>query len=101
MNPKDAPNASAEQVLKEVLDFVMLMKEGYFTMHLHETFPGAGGEIARVLNQHVLQMQALRKEHLRIMEEIGVTGRLGGQAEVPELTGAWKEIVDATNRAGW
>ena len=29
-----------------------------------------------------------------------MTGRLGGQMEVPDCTGAWREMADATNRLG-
>jgi hypothetical protein len=45
-------------------------------------------------------LQQLRREHHRLMEEIGVTGRLGGQMEVEGLSGAWKEMVEDVNRLG-
>jgi osomolarity two-component system sensor histidine kinase NIK1 len=100
MHPKDAPSATSEQVLREILDSVKAMKDGHFTTHVCDGLPGLGGEIAKVLNEHLRMLQSLRAEHRRLTEEIGVTGRLGGQMEVAGTSGAWKEIVDEMNRMG-
>jgi hypothetical protein len=97
---KDVPNASNEVILREILDVLTSLRDGHFTSHLPEEFPGVGGEIAKVFNQHVSMLKEFRAEHHRLTEEIGVTGRLGGQIELDGLTGAWKEMVDETNRAG-
>src|SRR4051794_6751980 len=100
MHHKEAPTASPEAILKDVLDVLTCMHNGHFTPHLHETFPGVGGEIARLVNKHLEMLQDFRREHYRITEEVGVTGRLGGQGEVPGLQGAWKDMMDETNRMG-
>jgi hypothetical protein len=100
MHHKEAPTASPEAILKDILDVLTCMHNGHFTPHLHETFPGVGGEIARLINNHLEMLQDFRREHHRIMEEVGVTGRLGGQGDVPALKGAWKEMMDETNRMG-
>ena len=74
---------------------------GIFSAHLTDTLPGLGGEIAKALNAHLVFLQAYRNQHLRLMEEIGVTGRLGGQIwlpdELPQCSGAWKQMAEATN----
>jgi hypothetical protein len=100
MHPKDAANASAEDCLGEILDVLTCIHNGYFTCRLLENMPGRAGEIAKVVNAHLDLLQAFRSEHLRLMEEVGVTGRLGGQIELPDCTGAWREMADASNRLG-
>jgi hypothetical protein len=100
MHPKDAKNASADDILREILDVVTALHNGQFTAHVTDGLPGLGGEIAAVLNAHLKMLGDLRREHHRLMEEIGVTGRLGGQMEVDGLNGAWKEMFDDTNRMG-
>jgi hypothetical protein len=101
MHPQQAPHATDQQVLAEVLDVVTQLRDGHFSAHLTDTLPGVGGEIAKALNEHLEFMKAFRNEHLRLMEELGVTGRLGGQMwlpdDLPKCTGAWKDMVEATN----
>ncbi len=101
MSPKEAPHAMPEQVLREILDVVTQLRDGHFSTHLTDNLPGVGGEIAKALNGHLEFLKAFRNEHLRLMEEIGVTGRLGGQMwlpdDLPKCTGAWREMVEATN----
>jgi methyl-accepting chemotaxis protein len=98
MLPKDTPQASNEVILRAILDALTSLHDGHFTTHLTEQFPGIGGEIAKVFNAHLEMLRDLRQEHRRLMEEIGVTGRLGGQMEVSGLGGAWKEMVEDVNR---
>ena len=98
MLPKDVPQASNEVILRAILDALTSLHDGHFTTHVSEQFPGIGGDIAKVLNAHLEMLRNLRQEHRRLMEEIGVTGRLGGQMEVSGVGGAWKEIVEDVNR---
>ena len=100
MHPKDAPTASPDDCLREILDVLTCLRNGYFTCRLREEMPGLAGQVAKVVNEHLDLMQAFRAEHMRLMEEIGVTGRLGGQVELPDCTGAWREMADAINRLG-
>lgn len=100
MRIKDIPNATPEQMLQNLLDVLTSLKNGHFTAHMIEGFPGVYGEIAKVLNAHLDTLTKFRQEHHRLMEEIGVTGRLGGQMDVQGLSGAWKEMFDDVNRMG-
>ena len=101
MHPHEAPRASDQQVLREILDVVTQLRDGHFSAHVTDNLPGVGGEIAKALNAHMEFLKAFRNEHLRLMEEIGVTGRLGGQVwlpdDLPKCTGAWKDMAEATN----
>jgi hypothetical protein len=100
MHPKDAATASSDAVLHEILDGITAVRNGHFTTHMSEAMTGVGGDIAKEFNALVEMLQALRQEHHRLMEEIGVTGRLGGQMEVAGTSGAWKEMMEDVNRLG-
>jgi hypothetical protein len=101
MHPQEAPHASDAQVLREVLDVVTQLRDGHFSAHLTDNLPGVGGQIAKALNEHLEFLKAYRDQHLRLMEELGVTGRLGGQIwlsdDLPKCGGAWKDMAEATN----
>lgn len=101
MRTKDIPNATQEQIMQNILDVVTALRDGHLTAHMIEGFPGIGGQIAKVLNEHMDTMSRFRQEHHRLMEEVGVTGRLGGQMEVQGVvSGAWKEMLEDVNRMG-
>jgi hypothetical protein len=100
MYPKDAPNATPQDILQEVLDVLTALSSGHFTAYMTDNMPGIGAEIAKVLNGHLAMLQHFRGEHHRLMEEVGVTGRLGGQMEVAGVAGSWKEMFDDVNRMG-
>jgi methyl-accepting chemotaxis protein len=97
MHPQDIPNASAEQMLAAILDVVSGLRAGRFTAHLPENFPGDGGRIAKVLNGHMEMLEQFKNEVQRVTEEVGVTGRLGGQMEVQGTAGDWTVMMQRIN----
>ncbi|MYQ88639.1 hypothetical protein GTY51_34760, partial [Streptomyces sp. SID4936] len=42
---------------------------------------------------------AFGSEVTRVAREVGLEGRLGGQAEVPGAAGTWKDLTDSVNAA--
>ncbi len=57
-------------------------------------------ELKTVLNAMVDQLNAFSAEVTRVSREVGVEGRLGGQADVPGVRGVWKELTDNVNLMG-
>ena len=98
MRIKEIPLATNEQILRHILDAVKSVRNGHFTAHMIDSFPGLASEIGKEMNALIDMLQNFRAEHHRIMEEVGVTGRLGGQAEVPQARGAWAEMITETSR---
>ena len=58
---------------------------------------GQALRVARSMNALVSRLRAIRTEVIRIAGEVGTAGRLGGQAQVPGASGAWRELVQAVN----
>ena len=54
-------------------------------------------ELKDTINTMVDQLNAFAGEVTRVAREVGTEGRLGGQAEVPGVTGAWKDLTDSVN----
>jgi HAMP domain-containing protein len=53
--------------------------------------------IGKTVNQMVDQLSSFAAEVTRVAKEVGTEGKLGGQAEVPEASGIWKDLTDNVN----
>ncbi|MGH9003288.1 MAG: HAMP domain-containing protein, partial [Acidimicrobiia bacterium] len=61
----------------------------------------AKGEVAALadtINSMTETLQAFADEVTRVAREVGTEGRLGGQAEVPGVSGTWKDLTDNVNQ---
>ncbi|WTB13664.1 HAMP domain-containing protein [Streptomyces sp. NBC_00829] len=56
-------------------------------------------ELKNTVNTMVDQLQSFGSGVTRVAREVGVEGRLGGQAEVPGAAGTWKDLTDSVNTA--
>jgi HAMP domain-containing protein/two-component sensor histidine kinase len=48
---------------------------------------------ATIVNTMIRQLEIFTSEVTRVAREVGTEGKLGGQAEVPEVTGVWKDLT--------
>src|SRR5262249_51113383 len=51
----------------------------------------------RTINTMVDQLNAFAGEVTRVAREVGTEGKLGGQAQVPDVGGTWKDLTDNVN----
>ncbi|MEU5249631.1 HAMP domain-containing protein, partial [Streptomyces asoensis] len=58
---------------------------------------GLLGDIATVFNGMVDQLSVFTSEVTRVAREVGTEGTLGGQAEVPGVSGTWADLTDSVN----
>jgi HAMP domain-containing protein/CheY-like chemotaxis protein/signal transduction histidine kinase len=54
-------------------------------------------ELKNTINTMVDQLNRFAGEVTRVAREVGTEGRLGGQANVPEVAGTWKDLTDNVN----
>ncbi|HWD19371.1 MAG TPA: HAMP domain-containing protein [Verrucomicrobiae bacterium] len=54
-------------------------------------------ELKNTINTMVDQLNAFASEVTRVAREVGTEGKLGGQAQVPGVGGAWKDLTDNVN----
>ena len=55
-------------------------------------------ELKNTVNAMVDQLNAFASEVTRVAREVGVEGRLGGQAQSKEIGGVWKDLTDNVNQ---
>src|SRR5207247_1234946 len=54
-------------------------------------------ELKNTINTMVDQLNAFGSEVTRVAREVGTEGKLGGQAQVKGVAGAWKDLTDSVN----
>src|ERR1700728_2480772 len=55
-------------------------------------------ELKNTVNAMVAQLNAFAGEVTRVAREVGVEGKLGGQAQSKEVAGVWKDLTDNVNQ---
>ncbi|WP_230984211.1 HAMP domain-containing protein [Microbispora oryzae] len=88
----------AELDLRQLLAGLTAVRDGDFGTRLpEEGDDGLLKEIATVFNGMVDQLSLFTSEVTRVAREVGTEGQLGGQAEVPGVSGTWKDLTDSVN----
>jgi HAMP domain-containing protein/CheY-like chemotaxis protein/signal transduction histidine kinase len=54
-------------------------------------------QLKETINTMVDQLNGFAAEVTRVAREVGTEGKLGGQAEVPDVAGTWKDLTDHVN----
>src|SRR5713101_738818 len=54
-------------------------------------------ELKITINTMVDQLRSFAAEATRVARDVGIEGRLGGQAVVPGVGGTWKDLTDSVN----
>src|SRR2546421_11210494 len=52
---------------------------------------------AEIVNRMIKQLNVFTSEVTRVAREVGTEGKLGGQAQVAEVSGVWKELTESVN----
>src|SRR6478672_6452383 len=91
-----APTSEVARVIKAVAAGDLSQK-----MVLEIDGKSVQGEFLRIgttVNTMVDQLNAFASEVTRVAKEVGTDGKLGGQAHVPGVAGAWKDLTDSVNQ---
>src|SRR5262249_13425350 len=51
----------------------------------------------KTVNTMVDQLSTVTSEVIRVAREVGTEGKLGGQAQVKDVGGTWKDLTDSVN----
>ncbi|MGH6795444.1 MAG: HAMP domain-containing protein, partial [Methylocella sp.] len=52
---------------------------------------------AAIVNTMIMHLKVFTSEVTRVAREVGTEGKLGGQAQVREVTGVWRELTESVN----
>ncbi|SEE11557.1 Signal transduction histidine kinase [Streptomyces misionensis] len=86
-----------DEELRGLLAGLTAVRDGDFGTRLPDDSPGLMGDIATVFNGMVDQLSVFTSEVTRVAREVGTEGTLGGQAQVPGVSGTWAVLTDSVN----
>jgi signal transduction histidine kinase/HAMP domain-containing protein/DNA-binding response OmpR family regulator len=96
----ESVNAMAGNLTAQVRDIASVataVAKGDLTQKITVHVKGELLELKETINTMVDTLSAFADEVTRVAREVGTEGRLGGQAEVPGVSGTWKGLTESVN----
>jgi HAMP domain-containing protein/signal transduction histidine kinase/CheY-like chemotaxis protein len=90
-----AGNLTAQ--VRNIADVTTAVARGDLSTKITVDVKGEILELKNTINTMVDQLNAFASEVTRVAREVGTEGKLGGQAQVPEVAGTWKDLTDNVN----
>ncbi|WP_262386019.1 HAMP domain-containing protein, partial [Hymenobacter sp. BT491] len=96
----DNVNTMASNLTSQVRDIANVataVAKGDLTQKITVDVKGELLDLKNILNQMVDSLNIFAGEVTRVAREVGTEGILGGQANVPSVSGTWKDLTDNVN----
>ena len=96
----DSVNAMARNLtdqVRNIAEVTTAVARGDLSRKITVDVRGEILELKNTINTMVDQLNAFASEVTRVAREVGTDGKLGGQAQVPGVTGTWKDLTDNVN----
>ncbi|MFF3871260.1 HAMP domain-containing protein [Streptomyces sp. NPDC001978] len=96
----EAVNTMAARLTAQVRDIAVVttaVARGDLTQQVTVEATGELLELKLTVNTMVDQLRAFADEVTRVAREVGTEGKLGGRAQVPGVSGVWKDLTDNAN----
>ena len=96
----DSVNVMASNLTSQVRGIssvAQAVARGDLSQQITVTARGEVAELAQTLNSMTATLQTFADEVTRVAREVGTEGILGGQADVPGVSGTWKDLTDSVN----
>ncbi|HET8959215.1 HAMP domain-containing protein [Nocardioides sp.] len=96
----DSVNTMASNLtgqVRGISSVAQAVAQGDLSRQITVTARGEIAELAETLNSMTGTLQTFAGEVTRVAREVGTEGILGGQADVPGVSGTWKDLTDSVN----
>ncbi|MGO4552369.1 HAMP domain-containing protein [Lysobacter sp. 2RAF19] len=96
----DSVNAMASNLtsqVRNIAEVTTAVAKGDLSRKITVDVRGEILELKNTINTMVDQLNGFAAEVTRVAREVGSEGRLGGQAQVPDVAGTWKDLTDSVN----
>ncbi len=96
----DSVNIMASNLTSQVRGIssvAQAVAQGDLSQQITVTARGEIAELAETLNSMTGTLQTFAGEVTRVAREVGTEGILGGQADVPGVSGTWKDLTESVN----
>jgi HAMP domain-containing protein len=96
----DNVNAMASNLtsqVRNIAEVATAIASGDLSRKITVDVRGEIRQLKETINTLVDQLNAFAAEVTRVAREVGSEGKLGGQAEVKDVSGVWKDLTDNVN----
>jgi HAMP domain-containing protein/signal transduction histidine kinase/DNA-binding response OmpR family regulator len=83
--------------VRNIADVTTAVANGDLSKKITVDVRGEILELKDTINTMVDQLRSFAAEVTRVAREVGTEGRLGGQADVRDVAGTWKDLTDSVN----
>ncbi|WP_156696730.1 HAMP domain-containing protein, partial [Phenylobacterium sp. CCH12-B4] len=83
--------------VRNIAEVTTAIANGDLSKKITVDVKGEISELKITINTLVDQLNAFASEVTRVAREVGTEGKLGGQAQVKGVGGAWKDLTDNVN----
>ncbi|MCE7083409.1 HAMP domain-containing protein [Streptomyces sp. ST2-7A] len=83
--------------VRNIAQVTTAVANGDLTQKVTVDVAGEMLELKNTVNKMVNQLSSFAEQVTRVAREVGIEGRLGGQAEVQDVSGTWKQLTDSVN----
>src|SRR5467141_523333 len=88
---------SLTEQVRNIADVTTAVANGDLSRKVTVDVRGEVLELKNTINTMVDQLSAFADEVTRVAREVGTEGRLGGQAEVEDVSGTWRGLTESVN----
>src|ERR1700726_3334975 len=96
----DSVNSMAKNLtgqVRNIADVTTAVAMGDLSKKITVDVKGELLELKNTINTMVDQLRSFAAEVTRVAREVGTEGKLGGQADVRDVAGTWKDLTDSVN----
>src|SRR5437762_1914171 len=90
-----AGNLTAQ--VRNIADVTIAVANGDLSKKITVDVRGEILQLKEAINTMVDQLNAFAAEVTRVAREVGTEGKLGGQAQVRDVSGVWKDLIESVN----
>src|SRR5207249_1027311 len=84
--------------VRNLADVTTVIARGDLSKKITVEVKGELLQLKETINAMVDQLNAFASEVTRVAREVGTEGKLGGQAQVRDVAGTWKDLTDNVNQ---
>ena len=96
----NAMGANLTAQVRNIAEVTTAVAKGDLSRKITVDVKGEILELKNTINTMVDQLSSFAAEVTRVAREVGSEGKLGGQADVRDVAGTWKDLTDSVNSMG-
>src|SRR3954466_11923369 len=96
-DPVNTMASNLTHQVRSISQVATAMARGDLSQKITVSARGEVAELADTMNGVTDTLRLFAEQVTRVAREVGTEGKLGGQADVPNVAGTWKDLTDSVN----